>query len=207
MEHNLITSDESSTFVCFASAPVTFGDRAPIMLPNISNPLAGGFVVATAKDSSRGLFIDDSGLGVFGCGPYLRCFMMYVVVFIGFFGVVRSFVDDPSRFVDDRGFFTPPEATLGVLGVRIATSSPASARASFAVPLFLGVFSSAARAALRLLAGIFFFLFPPAPRFSRLDFFDIARGSAVTRARRCARSFLGTSQSCPARARDAITRG
>jgi len=182
MEHNLITSDESLKLLCFASVSVTFGDKAPIMLPNISNPLSGGFVVATARDSNRGLFIDESGLGVLGCGPYLRWFIMYVVVFSGFLGVVRFFVDDASFFVDERGFFTPPEAILGVLGVRVATSSPASERVSTAVPLFLGVFSSAARVTLRLLAGIFFLLFPPAPRFSRLDFFDIARACRDARA-------------------------
>ena len=41
--------------------------------------------------------------------------MMYPVVFIGFFGVVR-FV--PDFFALDRGFLTPPfETVLGVLGV------------------------------------------------------------------------------------------
>jgi hypothetical protein len=48
------------------------GDNAPSMLPNMSNPLAGGFIVAVASVSNLGLFIPLNGLGVGGCAPYLR---------------------------------------------------------------------------------------------------------------------------------------
>lgn len=70
IEHNFITSAFRSASA--VSDTCILGDSSPIILPNMSNPLSGGFVVAVASVSSLGLFIDDNGLGVFGCGPYLR---------------------------------------------------------------------------------------------------------------------------------------
>ena len=71
IEHNLMTSDDIAS-VPFSSFTTADGDTAPIMLPNMSIPLAGGFIVAVAIDSNRGLFIDDNGRGVFGWAPYFR---------------------------------------------------------------------------------------------------------------------------------------
>ena len=71
IEHNLMTSDDIAS-VPFSSFTTADGDTAPIMLPNMSIPLAGGFIVAFAIDSNRGLFIDDNGRGVFGWAPYFR---------------------------------------------------------------------------------------------------------------------------------------
>lgn len=89
-----------------SSPPIARGDTAPIMLPNISIPESGGFVVANAIDSNRGLFIEDSGRGVGGWAPNLRLFIMYELVFFGAPGVER-FDFGVVRFVDDFGFCTP----------------------------------------------------------------------------------------------------
>jgi hypothetical protein len=87
------------------------------MLPNISIPESGGFVVANAIDSNRGLFIEDSGRGVGGWAPNLRLFIMYELVFFGAPGVER-FDFGVVRFVDDFDFCTPFRfvALFGVFG-------------------------------------------------------------------------------------------
>lgn len=84
--------------------------------------------------------------------------MMYPVVFIGFFGVVR-FV--PDFFALERGFLTPPfETDLGVLGV-LGAAFPfgvfvEAVGADFLPPV--GVFASAARVVARFVGATFFFL-------------------------------------------------
>ena len=81
--------------------------------------------------------------------------MMYPVVFIGFFGVVR-FV--PDFFALERGFLTPPfETDLGVLGAAFPFGVFVEAvGADFLPPV--GVFASAARVVARFVGATFFFL-------------------------------------------------
>jgi hypothetical protein len=77
--------------------------------------------------------------------------MIYDVVFLGFFGVVRR----PPDFVLDRGFFaTPADVIFGVFGVIFFS-------VNFAGTVFplVGVFCSAARVVARFAGATFFFLF------------------------------------------------
>ena len=148
------------------SPPVARGDTAPIILPNISIPESGGFVVANAIDSNRGLFIDESGRGVGGWAPNLRLFIMYELVFFGAPGVER-FDFGVDRFVDDFGFCTP------LLALRFV--------ALFGV--FGGVFT-----------GVFFLLAPTVLAFFPLVgvAFGVASKSASFAARTDARLDAGT---------------
>lgn len=151
-----------------SSPPIARGDTAPIMLPNISIPESGGFVVANAIDSNRGLFIEESGRGVGGWAPNLRLFIMYELVFFGAPGVER-FDFGVVRFVDDFGFCTPFRfvALFGVFGgdftvVGVFFFNVLGVLAFF--PLFVGVgfattsASFAARTDARLDAGTLRFL-------------------------------------------------
>ncbi len=121
--------------------------------------------------------------------------MMYPVVFIGFFGVVR-FV--PDFFALDRGFLTPPFETvlgvLGVLGVRGAAFPFAvfveAVGADFFPPV--GVFASAARVVARFVGATFFFLL-----FVRAGFFAMTIRVGVD----------GGEARCGARARDWVEDG
>ena len=147
-----------------SSPPIARGDTAPIMLPNISIPESGGFVVANAIDSNRGLFIEESGRGVGGWAPNLRLFIMYELVFFGAPGVER-FDFGVARFVDDFGFCTPFRfvALFGVFGGDFTFGVGVFLVVVLAFfPLFVGVgFTSAsfaARTDARLDAGTLRFL-------------------------------------------------
>ena len=77
--------------------------------------------------------------------------MIYDVVFLGFFGVVRR----PPDFVLDRGFFaTPADVIFGVFGVLRALGV-----IFFSVFPLGGVFCSAARVVARFAGATCFFLF------------------------------------------------
>jgi len=116
--------------------------------------------------------------------------MMYPVVFIGFFGVVR-FV--PDFFALDRGFLTPPfETVLGVLGVLGVLSAAfpfaifvEAVGADFFPPV--GVFASAARVVARFVGATFFFLL-----FVRAGFFAMTIRVGVDFGRRDVVRALGT---------------
>ena len=121
--------------------------------------------------------------------------MMYPVVFIGFFGVVR-FV--PDFFALDRGFLTPPFETvlgvLGVLGVRGAAFPFAAFVEAVGADFFppVGVFASAARVVARFVGATFFFLL-----FVRAGFFAMTIRVGVD----------GGEARCGARARDWVEDG
>jgi len=83
--------------------------------------------------------------------------MIYDVVFLGFFGVVRR----PPDFVLDRGFFaTPADVIFGVFGV-LSALGVIFFSVNFAGTVFplVGVFCSAARVVARFAGATFFFLF------------------------------------------------
>lgn len=156
IEYSLIIFDVDFLFLILIFFNVV-GDNVLSMFLNIFNLFVGGFIVVVVSVFNFGFFILFNGFGVGGCVSYLRWFMIYDVVFLGFFGVVCCLFD----FVFDWGFFVMfVDVIFGVFGV-FSVLGVIFFFVNFVgiVFFFVGVFCSVVCVVVWFVGVIFFFLF------------------------------------------------